>query len=108
MKPFVYDAEADIEERSQLYLGVDEGTGLYTRGVLNWFHNNEGWFKAKQPSDAEIRANLLDFYGRRKPWTNDPNQADCWSGFWIDRFQKHLPNIDWRRAIISAVPLDLK
>lgn len=104
--PFVYDANADIEERCQIYLGRHEATGRFTRNFLGWFFGNEEWIKRNDPSDEEIRAELMDWVNHVDPWTGDPNRADFWNGYEIDKFQKFLPEIEWRKAILTTVPLD--
>ena len=104
--PFVYDPNADIEERCQIYLGCHDSAPRYTRGVLAWFHSNSDWMQLAKPADEEILYELTEFFARSDPWTVDPNRADCWQGYWIDRFQRFLPNIEWRKAILTTVPID--
>jgi hypothetical protein len=104
--PFVYDPNADIEERAQIYVAKNIRTGSYSRGILSWFHCNSEWMKIAKPSDAEIREHLLDYISRSNPWTTDLQDADCWDGYWIDKFQKFLPQVEWRKAVLTTVPLD--
>jgi hypothetical protein len=104
--PFVYNPDADIEDRCQIYLGRHEESKLYTRGVLAWFHNNSEWFVYANPSDEEIIRQLTLYVLNTNAWTDNPNKADCWNGYWIDKFQKFLLAIEWRKAILKTVPLD--
>jgi hypothetical protein len=104
--PFVYDPNADIEERCQIYLGRHKETKLFTRGILSWFHSSSVWREHKKPSDEDVRKELMWYIENRNPWTDKPNDADCWDGYWIDKLQRFLPEIEWRKAIITTVPLD--
>lgn len=98
-----YFEENGPEERCQLYVAIDNDTGLYNTRAKAFLFGQQPWMKSQNPTVEEVIEQMDYSNSRHSMWTNVLNDAEVWDSYYILEFRKYLPNVQFMKVSLSAV-----
>ena len=90
------------EERAKLHVAKHKITGLYNTRAQSFLLGKQDWMKAANPSVEEVIRQLKLADERHNMWTTDINDAEVWSFYYMNEYQKYLSEIEFIPVSLSA------